>query len=92
MNKLKYWIKHQYWKRFPKNTSGFDHRGYSVWMHRIQQPICWLIGHDEAGVYSWISYCSRCYTAFDPIPPNKESEIEEIDEGFYDSYFGGEEE
>lgn len=47
------------------------------WRNRLKRLLCWIIGHDEVGVYSWISYCQRCTLAFEP---SEEGEEEENDE------------
>lgn len=49
-----------------KNSSGFEHRGADIIKFRIKRIWCWIVGHEEVGVYSWISYCQRCYLGFDP--------------------------
>lgn len=52
-----------------KNSSGFVHRsrGTKAWFKdHIVRIWCWIVGHDEVGVYSWISYCQRCSLTFDP--------------------------
>ena len=72
MNKIKFWLKRQWWKRFPKNNSPYDRVGTSIrLMSRLKRPLCILLGHDEVGVYSWISYCERCQRSFNPIPDDQ---------------------
>lgn len=53
-----------------KNSSDFVIRSRShpkayLYDH-IVRLWCWIVGHDEVGVYSWISYCQRCNLTFDP--------------------------
>lgn len=44
-----------------------EHWIHMEWRNRLKRYlICWIIGHDEVGVYSWISYCQRCSLAFEP--------------------------
>lgn len=51
-----------------KNRGGYESR--QTKKRRIRdffyRLVCLIIGHDEVGVYSWISYCERCYCCFDP--------------------------
>lgn len=51
-----------------KNSSGFEIRRKNK--RRIHDAImrvwCLIVGHEEVGVYSWVSHCERCFLTFDP--------------------------
>lgn len=44
----------------------FEHNSHTRLVNRIKRILCRIIGHQEEGVYSWISYCRRCLLCWTP--------------------------